>query len=78
MYSLYDHYDEIESRRLRVKLTDGTIYEGEFYGVYSELDTTSGEKELELDTGESGIIHVMSEKEIEDIEVLSEKQGEWK
>ena len=77
MYSLYGHYDEIECRRLRVKMTDGTSLEGEFFGVDSELETSSGEKELSLDTGEPRIIRVVSESEIEDIEVLSEKHGEW-
>lgn len=77
MYSLYDHYDEIECRRLRVKYKDGGTIEGEFFGIESDLASESGQKELSIDTGEAGIIRVVCEDEIEDIEVLSEKRGKW-
>ena len=72
VYSLREHYDEIECRRLRVRLKSGTVYEGEFYGVYSGLETDSKYMHLELDTGEPGIIRGAYEDEIEDIEVLGE------
>ena len=77
MYSLYEHYDEIECRQLRVKLKSGETIEGEFWGVYSDLETERGQKLLEIDTGEPGVYSGAYEDEIEDIEVLSEKHGEW-
>lgn len=77
MYSFKEHYSEIESRRLRVKYKDGSMLEGEFAGVYSGLETQAGQMLLELDTGEPGIIRGAYEDEIEDIEILSDKHGEW-
>lgn len=77
MYSIKEHYDEIEGRRLKVMFGDGSVLEGEFAGIYSGLETATGQMLLEIDTGEQDVIRGAYEDEIEDIEVLSEKHGEW-
>ena len=77
MYSLEDHYKDLECRRLRVRLKDGTTREGEFWGIYTGVDTDSGVAELELDPGLEHTYYAVREDEIEDIEILSEKHGEW-
>lgn len=77
VYSLKDHYSEIEGRRLKVTFKDGDTLTGEFSGIYSGLETATGQMLLEIDTGETDVIRGAYEDEIEDIEVLSEKHGDW-
>lgn len=77
MYSFKEHYDEIAGQRLKVKYTDGDEVTGDFVSIDAGLEYDDDYDLLKLDTGEKGIIIGCSEDEIEDIEVLSEKHGEW-
>ena len=76
MYSLKEHFEEIEDRKLQVTLTDGTVYTGDYWGTISRLESFSGEDELRLDTGSPTSYHSFAESEIADVKVIDEQDGQ--